>query len=226
MEDSSSSIQVGIRIRPLGPKENIATDYFAWKIKGNVLARINSSGKLLDGEQFEFSRVFGPESDNAVVYRNCVAPLVESALQGFNATVFAYGQTASGKTHTMTGNSNDPGLIPLALREIFKGIQAIQDREFLLRISLLEIYNEELKDLFDPSRNDLGLFADKDKSYSVKNLSEHIITSADQALDMILASEKNRHYGKTEMNDISSRSHVILKLVCRTVMPIILFIMF
>jgi centromeric protein E len=81
------------------------------------------------------------------VYNGLVAPRIESVVEGFNATIFAYGQTASGKTHTMLGNDSDPGVIWRAINSIFEKIEVTEQKQFLIRVSYMEIYNENLTDL-------------------------------------------------------------------------------
>jgi centromeric protein E len=97
--------------------------------------------------RYQFDRVFNAEEDNTIVYRDVAFHVIESALSGFNSTIFAYGQTASGKTHTMMGTLEDQGIIRLAVDHIFDAIEQSHDKQFLLRVSYVEIYNEKVTDL-------------------------------------------------------------------------------
>lgn len=107
--------------------------------------------------------------------------LIHSVVGGFNGTVFAYGQTSSGKTHTMRGTSEDPGLIPKAVREVFNRITASPGREFLLRVAYLELYNEEFRDLLAPNSNHkLQLHEDPARGIFVAGLHEELVTSPEQ----------------------------------------------
>jgi centromeric protein E len=115
------SIRVVVRARPLNERE----------IKANI-SSVEITG---------FDEIFYNES-NAEIYSLVAKDIINSTLEGFNATIFTYGQTSSGKTFTMTGTKEEPGVIPLSIKDIFEIIEKTTDREFLLRVSYLEIYNE------------------------------------------------------------------------------------
>ena len=97
--------------------------------------------------------MFKPDTTTANVFDKMGKPIIDSALEGYNGTIFAYGQTSSGKTHTLMGDTNDPGIIILAIHEVFDHIHNSPDIEFLVRVSYVEIYNENIKDLFDTSKD-------------------------------------------------------------------------
>lgn len=158
-------------------------------------------------------------------------------MQGFDAVVFAYGQTASGKTYTLTGTHSNPGVIPQAVSDIFTYIRAVRlhnicntyisttnmsvhqnpSQEFLLRASYLEIYNENLKDLLAPETQGLvKMRQDQQKRFFVSPLREEVVTSEAQVAALLLRGEANRHTGTTDFNSRSSRSHTILQIVRRT----------
>ncbi|SPO22782.1 probable kinesin motor protein 1 [Ustilago trichophora] len=99
---------------------------------------------------FQFDKLITGEQTTDDMYHSHIAPVVRAAMEGYNGTVFAYGQTGSGKTHTMSGSDKEPGVIPRAVQHVFEMIKDEPDREFLLRVSYLEIYNETLKDLLAP----------------------------------------------------------------------------
>ncbi|SPO24950.1 probable kinesin motor protein 1 [Ustilago trichophora] len=99
---------------------------------------------------FQFDKLITGEQTTDDMYHSHIAPVVRAAMEGYNGTVFAYGQTGSGKTHTMSGSDKEPGVIPRAVEQVFEMIKDEPDREFLLRVSYLEIYNETLKDLLAP----------------------------------------------------------------------------
>ncbi|KAG7258194.1 hypothetical protein CRUP_034601 [Coryphaenoides rupestris] len=143
-------------------------------------------------------------------------------------TIFAYGQTSSGKTFTMMGSDLAPGVIPLSMEEVFQTIKNFPKKEFLLRVSYLEIYNETVTDLLVDSwkrkplevREALNanetfhtVSSDLQKNIYVADLTEELVTSPAQALAWIRKGEKNRHYGKTKMNQRSSRSHTIFRMI-------------
>jgi centromeric protein E len=109
-------------------------------------------------------KVFGPQSTTPEVYDVAAKPVVKAAMEGVNGTVFAYGVTSSGKTHTMHGDQDFPGIIPLAIKDVFSIIQETTGREFLLRVSYLEIYNEVINDLLDPTGQNLRIREDSQVS--------------------------------------------------------------
>jgi len=100
--------------------------------------------------RFQFDKLITDGQTSDDMYHSHIAPVVRAAMEGYNGTVFAYGQTGSGKTHTMSGSKDEPGVIPRAVQQVFQMINKEPDREFLLRVSYLEIYNETLKDLLAP----------------------------------------------------------------------------
>ncbi|XP_057966140.1 kinesin-like protein KIN-7D, mitochondrial isoform X2 [Malania oleifera] len=133
-------------------------------------------------------------------------------MEGVNGTVFAYGVTSSGKTHTMHGDQNSPGIIPLAIKDVFSIIQDTPGREFLLRVSYLEIYNEVINDLLDPTGQNLRVREDVQGTY-VEGIKEEVVLSPGHALSFIAAGEEHRHVGSNNFNLLSSRSHTIFTLM-------------
>ncbi|XP_041015166.1 kinesin-like protein KIN-7D, mitochondrial isoform X2 [Juglans microcarpa x Juglans regia] len=133
-------------------------------------------------------------------------------MEGVNGTVFAYGVTSSGKTHTMHGDQNSPGIIPLAIKDVFSIIQDTPGREFLLRVSYLEIYNEVINDLLDPTGQNLRVREDAQGTY-VEGIKEEVVLSPGHALSFIAAGEEHRHVGSNNFNLLSSRSHTIFTLM-------------
>ena len=130
-----------------------------------------------------------------------------------SGTLFAYGQTSSGKTHTMSGNVDSPGIIPYALDEVFNYISKSENREFLLRVSYMEIYNEIISDLLNPKSTNLKIRENFNREISVEKLTEKVVTSVDDIIDLMKIGEKNRRIGSTNMNERSSRSHTIFRMV-------------
>ncbi|ONM55045.1 Kinesin-like protein KIN-7O [Zea mays] len=130
-----------------------------------------------------------------------------------DGTVFAYGQTNSGKTFTMRGSANEPGIIPLAVHDLFQRIQEHMDREFLVRMSYMEIYNEDINDLLVPEHRKLQIHESIEKGIFVAGLREEIVTCAEQVMDFMSFGESHRHIGETNMNLYSSRSHTIFRMV-------------
>ena len=124
------------------------------------------SGSAFGVNRFEFDRVFDMESQQKEVYDIAARPIIDSVLEGFNGTIFAYGQTSSGKTHTMQGPDIDDvemqGIIPRMVRTVFNRIEtASETMEFSVKVSMCEIYNERIKDLFDTSKDNLKIHEEK-----------------------------------------------------------------
>ena len=136
-------------------------------------------------------------------------------MEGYNAVVFAYGQTASGKTFTLTGSPSNPGIIPLAITDLFAQIRASPDREFLLRASYLELYNEAILDLLSPDAGrELTLSEGKKKGEVVINgLTEMAVRTEEEVTRLLRMGEDRRKVGGTDWNARSSRSHCVFRIV-------------
>ncbi|KAL6846556.1 hypothetical protein ACP4OV_024004 [Aristida adscensionis] len=198
-------IHVAVRSRPLSPEDARSSP---WRVSGNAIALAAQPAT-----RFEFDRIFGEECRTAAVYEARTKHIVDSVVRGFNGTVFAYGQTNSGKTYTMRGSTNEPGIIPLAVYDLFQTIQEHMDREFLVRMSYMEIYNEEINDLLVPEHRKLQIHESIERGIYVAGLREEIVTSPEQVMDFMSFGESHRHIGETNMNIYSSRSHTIFRMV-------------
>ena len=216
----SDNVVVGVRIRPLNElEEKEGNPSVAFKKVGKQMIREvhNASVAGIQGKEYVYDHVFGPKNSTFDVYERVAKPLIEKSMEGFNGTIFAYGQTSSGKTHTLMGNDSDPGINIHAVKQVFSQIADTQNTEFLVRMSYLEIYNEEIGDLLEPlkrgSTRVLRIKDDKKKGPIVEGLRESRVTSPEDALQLIYRGESNRSYGSTAMNEMSSRSHVLLKMI-------------
>ncbi|KAG5047858.1 hypothetical protein JHK85_008961 [Glycine max] len=205
---TGDSISVTIRFRPLSEREYQRGDEIAWYADGEKIVR----NEYNPATAYAFDRVFGPHTNSDEVYEVAAKPVVKAAMEGVNGTVFAYGVTSSGKTHTMHGDQNSPGLIPLAIKDVFSMIQDTPGREFLLRVSYLEIYNEVINDLLDPTGQNLRVREDAQGTY-VEGIKEEVVLSPGHALSFIAAGEEHRHVGSNNFNLFSSRSHTIFTLM-------------
>lgn len=150
------NVTVTVRFRPLSAREMKKGNEIAWYADGNCTVRNEYNPNLA----YAFDRVFGPATTTHHVYDVAAHHVVSGAMEGINGTIFAYGVTSSGKTHTMHGLQKSPGIIPLAVKDIFEMIQETPSREFLLRVSYLEIYNEVINDLLDPIGQNLRIRED------------------------------------------------------------------
>ncbi|XVF45366.1 hypothetical protein PTKIN_Ptkin02bG0200100 [Pterospermum kingtungense] len=205
---SGDSISVTIRFRPLNEREFQKGDEIAWYADGDKIVR----NEYNPATAYAFDRVFGPHAISQEVYEVAAKPVVKAAMEGVNGTVFAYGVTSSGKTFTMHGDQNAPGIIPLAIKDVFSIIQDTPGREFLLRVSYLEIYNEVINDLLDPTGQNLRVREDAQGTY-VEGIKEEVVLSPGHALSFIAAGEEHRHVGSNNFNLFSSRSHTIFTLM-------------
>ncbi|TIC20159.1 kinesin-domain-containing protein [Wallemia mellicola] len=164
---------------------------------------------------FTFDSLLLPPARTCSLYDSHITKLIHSSMAGYNSTVFAYGQTGSGKTHTLTGTEDEPGIIPLAVEQVFEEIYDDPTREFLLRVRYLEIYNEKLRDLLGPATQNEELRVREDKSGNtfVENLTEVLVTTPQEVLALKDQGDMNRHVGATDWNDRSSRSHCVFQIV-------------
>ncbi|CAM9938241.1 unnamed protein product [Bubo scandiacus] len=139
--------------------------------------------------------------------------IVKDVLAGYNGTIFAYGQTSSGKTHTMEGKLHDPqqmGIIPRIAQDIFNHIYSMDENlEFHIKVSYFEIYLDKIRDLLDMTKTNLSVHEDKNRVPYVKGCTERFVSSPEEILDVIDEGKSNRHVAVTNMNEHSSRSHSI-----------------
>ncbi|ETM47628.1 hypothetical protein L914_07699 [Phytophthora nicotianae] len=207
-----TNVQVAVRCRPLNSREKAAG-------RGAVVQCKPHSNELavVKRKTYTFDRVFGQYSTQKDVFTSVVRPAVDEALAGYNCTVFAYGQTGTGKTYTMQGDlspgSETAGIIPRSVRCIFDALEA-RGEEFSVRVSFLQLYNEELKDLLDPDTDKkLRLMEDvKRGGIYCMNLLEITATTAKHVYELVNTGVKNRITSETLMNENSSRSHSIFTI--------------
>ncbi|XP_062097637.1 kinesin-like protein KIN-7N [Humulus lupulus] len=204
-------ICVAVRVRP--PASDDSSTGTHWKVEDNRISLHKAHGTPLSGISYAFDHIFDESCSNSMVYGVLTKDIVRAALEGFNGTAFAYGQTSSGKTFTMNGSERDPGIIQRAVEDIFQRIQMMSDREFLIRISYMEIYNEEINDLFAVENQKLPIHESLERGVFVAGLKEEIVNNAEQVLKLLEYGEANRHFGETNMNVRSSRSHTIFRMV-------------
>ncbi|EKX43204.1 hypothetical protein GUITHDRAFT_73421 [Guillardia theta CCMP2712] len=213
-------VKVVVRCRPMSRREVEDTRQQIVSINidtGEVSVRNPESDIKEAPKPFTFDQVFDSNCEQEHVFQTTAQPIVDSVLQGYNGTVFAYGQTGTGKTHTMEGLWDPPeqrGIIPRSFARIFSEIDDTHDQNFLVRASFLEIYNEEVRDLLakDP-KNKLDLKEDNDRGVYVKDLTSYVVKGATEMENVLLAGKKNRSVGATLMNQDSSRSHSIFTIV-------------
>jgi len=159
-------------------------------------------------------QVIEPSLTNKLIFEELFKPNIYHVLNGINMTIFAYGQTSTGKTYTMQGEfPNNPGIIPLTLEEIFDQIK--KDKDIIdsqIGVSFIEIYNESINDLLDSTKINLDLRETVNKEVIVNNLTEIKISNHEQALNLLIKGNESRIVASTKLNEKSSRSHCIFRL--------------
>jgi centromeric protein E len=179
---------------------------------------------LLDFTDVELDNVFATGDNNAKVYDSSAKRLVRRVMEGYHGTVFAYGMTGTGKTFSMQGTASSPGVIPLAITDIFSYIRETPSREFLLRVSYLEIYNEKIHDLLNAppagavgpgamQQEEIKLREDSKRGVYASPLKEEIVQSPTQLLRVIARGDHARRTSSTQFNARSSRSHAVVQIV-------------
>ena len=216
----SVHVQVVARCRPLNDRELRAN-------KGSVIAT-NSVASQVEVHQdprgrttkaYSFDCVYGPDSTQRDIYNKSISPVIGEVLEGYNCTIFAYGQTSTGKTYTMEGAEANPsgmltehsGVIPRAVADIFRRLEGGECADaFTVKVSVLELYNEELSDLLTADEKKLSIFEDNSgKGVFVQNLEEVVCKTAQDIHDILNVASERRQIAETRLNKHSSRSHVI-----------------
>ncbi|XP_063068576.1 kinesin heavy chain-like [Engraulis encrasicolus] len=199
-------VRVMCRFRPLNESEITRGDKYIPKFKDDDTV-------VITGKPYVFDRVLAPNTSQGQVYDDCAKQIVKDVLGGYNGTIFAYGQTSSGKTHTMEGKLHDPqlmGIIPRIAQDIFDHIYSMDENlEFHIKVSYFEIYMDKIRDLLDVSKTNLAVHEDKNRVPYVKGCTERFVSSPEEVMDVIDEGKNNRHVAVTNMNEHSSRSHSI-----------------
>ena len=169
---------------------------------------------------YTFDHIFDMNSSQKEVYEIAAMPAVNSLLEGYNSTIFAYGQTGTGKTYTMEGFIYDylspkKGLIPRAIENIFKYIEnnLNSDTTFIIRVTYLQIYNESIDDLLKPEKKNLSIRENNKKGLYVENLSEWAVRSPNDIYCLLEKGAQSRKKSHTNLNDVSSRSHAVFSII-------------
>ncbi|KAM6996886.1 kinesin-like protein KIF11 isoform 4-T4 [Tautogolabrus adspersus] len=228
-EEKGRNIQVVVRCRPFNTMERKSSHGVidCEPSRKEVLVRTGGMNDKAARKTYTFDMVFGPAAKQIDVYRSVVCPILDEVIMGYNCTVFAYGQTGTGKTFTMEGERSpneqftweeDPlaGIIPRTLHQIFEKLSE-NGTEFSVKVSLLEIYNEELFDLLSPSEDvteRLQLFDDprNKRGVVVKGLEEVTVHNKDEVYLILERGSAKRRTASTLMNAYSSRSHSVFSV--------------
>ncbi|KAM9713117.1 kinesin-1 heavy chain-like [Menidia menidia] len=205
-DPAECTIKVVCRFRPLNSSEVARGDKYIPKFQGDDCVQIA-------GKPYYFDRVFQSNTTQVQFYNAVAQKIVRDVLEGYNGTIFAYGQTSSGKTHTMEGKLHDSemmGIIPRIVQDIFNYIYSMDENlEFHIKVSYFEIYLDKIRDLLDVSKINLSVHEDKNRVPYVKGCTERFVCSPEEVMDTIDEGKNNRHVAVTNMNEHSSRSHSI-----------------
>ncbi|XP_048187280.1 kinesin-like protein KIF27 isoform X3 [Perognathus longimembris pacificus] len=212
-------VKVAVRIRPLLCKEVLHNHQVCVRVIPNTQQIIIGRDRV-----FTFDFVFGKNSTQDEIYNTCIKPLVLSLIEGYNATVFAYGQTGSGKTYTIGGGhvasvvEGQKGIIPRAIQEIFQSVSENPNIDFNIKVSYIEVYKEDLRDLLEleTSMKDLHIREDEKGNTVIVGVKECHVESVDEVMSLLEVGNAARHTGTTHMNEHSSRSHAIFTIsICQ-----------
>uniref|UniRef100_A0A3Q0S9W2 Kinesin-like protein n=1 Tax=Amphilophus citrinellus TaxID=61819 RepID=A0A3Q0S9W2_AMPCI len=203
---AETTIKVVCRFRPLNSSEVARGDQYIPKFKGDDCV-------VIGGKPYYFDRVFQSKTTQEEFYNAVAQKIVKDVLEGYNGTIFAYGQTSSGKTHTMEGKLHDPemmGIIPRIVQDIFNYIYSMDENlEFHIKVSYFEIYLDKIRDLLDVSKTNLPVHEDKNRVPYVKGCTERFVCTPEEVMEAIDEGKNNRSVAVTNMNEHSSRSHSI-----------------
>ncbi|KAF3456467.1 hypothetical protein FNV43_RR01117 [Rhamnella rubrinervis] len=228
VEDASfwtdHNVQVLIRIRPLSTRERVSQGY------GRCLRQESLQTMVWLGHpetRFTFDHIACETISQESLFRVAGLPMVENCLSGYNSCMFAYGQTGSGKTYTMMGEihavegkfNDDCGITPRVFEYLFKRIRVEEESKkneqlkYSCKCSFLEIYNEQITDLLEPSSTNLQLREDLKKGVYVENLTEYNVGNVSDVVKLLLQGAANRKMAATHMNSESSRSHSVFTCI-------------
>ncbi|ESQ44828.1 hypothetical protein EUTSA_v10003349mg [Eutrema salsugineum] len=201
-------ILVSVRVRPRNEKEKTRNDICDWECINNttIICNNNLPERSLFPSIYTFDKVFGFDSPTKQVYEDGAKEVALCVLDGINSSIFAYGQTSSGKTYTMSG------ITEFAMDDIFGYIEKHKEREFTLKFSAIEIYNEAVRDLLSGDNNPLRLLDDPERGTVVEKLIEETLRDRTHLEELLSVCETQRKIGETSLNETSSRSHQILRL--------------
>lgn len=221
-----TNIHVVVRCRGRNEREvreNSGVVVSTTGVKGKTV-ELSMGPNAISNKTYQFDKVFSPAADQAIIFEDVVAPILSEMLTGYNCTIFAYGQTGTGKTYTMSGDMTDnlgllsdaAGIIPRVLSTLFQKLEA-DDVECSVKCSFIELYNEELRDLLSADESvKLKIYDDANKkSHSatlVQGMEESHINSAAAGIKLLQQGSYRRQVAATKCNDLSSRSHTVFTI--------------
>ncbi|KAI5055738.1 hypothetical protein GOP47_0029259 [Adiantum capillus-veneris] len=229
-KDKGVNVQVLLRCRPLNEDE-LRINVPQVILCNEARREVTIATKLID-RTFTFDKVFGQQAQQKDLYGQAISPIVNEVLEGFNCTIFAYGQTGTGKTYTMEGAARkskivgelpaEAGVIPRSVEQIFQTLES-QKAEYSMKVTFLELYNEEITDLLVPEdiskslderqRKPLTLMEDGKGGVLVRGLEEEVVYSANEIFNLLERGSSKRRTAETLLNKQSSRSHSIFSII-------------
>ena len=207
----SERVMVYLRVRP------ISEDELRSSARDSVIERTDSNRIFLaakkesEKKSYSFDAVFDPASVQKDVYCTVAKPVVDSVLQGYNGTILAYGQTGTGKTHTMIGGPGElKGVIPRCMKAIFTTVKSSVTHSYQVKVAFLQLYMEVLQDLIKPDpSNPIRIREDTEEGIYLAGLNWTDVTSVAECMNLLSLGDKNRNVASTSMNSTSSRSHAV-----------------
>ena len=216
MSKNSERIKVSVRCRPMSDKERREGYQSCVEVdsdRGEVIVSIPNQPI----RNFFYDKVYGITSTQDQVFQETAMPIVESVCQGYNGTIFAYGQTGTGKTFTMEGDFQtdiNKGIIPRSFDLMFSLIKGTYNTNFLIRCSYLELYNEEVRDLLAKNHQQkLDIREDPETGFYVEDLSTWVVKSPSDMIELMLRGRELKVIKGHNMNERSSRSHCIFTII-------------
>ncbi|KAJ9664419.1 Kinesin- motor protein [Neophaeococcomyces mojaviensis] len=220
-----TNINVVVRCRGRSEREvreNSGVVVSTTGVKGNTV-ELSMGPNAVSNKTYHFDKVFSPAADQAIIFDDVVSPILSEMLGGYNCTIFAYGQTGTGKTYTMSGDMTEScglltdaaGIIPRVLQSLFQKLEA-EETECSVKCSFIELYNEELRDLLAADESvKLKIYDDANKkshSTTVQGMEESHISSAAGGIKLLQRGSHRRQVAATKCNDLSSRSHTVFTI--------------
>lgn len=201
-------ILVLVRLRPLSEKEIARNEVSDWECINDttILFRNSLQERSMFPTAHTFDRVYGGDCSTKQVYEEGAKEIALSVVSGINSSIFAYGQTSSGKTYTMIG------ITEYTVADIYDYINRHEERAFVLKFSAMEIYNEAVRDLLSVDTTPLRVLDDPERGTSVEKLTEETLRDWGHLRELLSICEAQRRTGETSLNETSSRSHQILRL--------------
>jgi hypothetical protein len=218
-ETFNSTIRVQIRIRPLSSPEIARNEYECINHMDSKLLMTVSPHKDLSQKntQFEFHEIIPKTASQQEVYTKTARPLLPGLLTGLNTTIFAYGATGSGKTYTIQGNRDDPGIVGHIISDLFSMKEENKAKLITYKISYIEVYNENLRDLLTSVDKPVDIREDPQKGVFLIGANDILANNRKEIMTMIKIGNRNRMEESTTKNEYSSRSHSVLQILVESI---------